>query len=759
MNRRIALAALLLVNLLWYGNTYAQTKRALLIGINSYEHHNKENGEWKNLEGAVNDATSMERILRHKYRFKKRNTKLLTTVEETTRQGIVEAFQKLIAEVEKGDIVLFYYAGHGARVKNSLYDEGDRTHEAIVPSDGALSVHNYILDVEINRFLSIVTEKGAHLTMIFDSCHSGSNTRASVSSAQFVSRNGVDATEDLKRAFKKPGSLADKGGLVMAAALDKQPALEIKDPSSELSAGAFTNALLKAMRSGDINEPAVSLFKRTKVLMQQQTGPAQYPVLEAAEDRRGVPLFGIRTAVEAVPVAVGISKVIKDNKGVIKEVWIDGGYADGLAKGDRLYQEISKREQVVLEVIGTPTLTSAKAKLVEGNTLDEAQLLKVSSRSFGGEHITNVHIPKVEGTEKQLGKWVKVISDFKKQYPEVKVKHNKKITPSSLLLHFEEGDWVMEKVGGGKYHLSKFSVEAIHEGMQQLDALKDELEVNFPVLSSIQQSIEEELKNGKATTKMVEDPAQAHYQLVGRLVNGQLEYAWISMKYMQESFESAAPVANMIQRSSWYKADDRIGVNLYIDLLQLSKIRSWLTLESPDDPRGFPYYPALVNATTNKVHTDEYITEGEVYHIALVKDQDKFTRWNRQDRYVYLLYVDSQGGSTLLYPQLHEGTESLASVALKDQNNTYVDRKYIYKDVPIEGPFGADYLFLMTTKQPIADLSIFQTNAMRAANKRVRVNKDTETRLRGLPIKVENYVSAPTWSVHKVFYISKPKAL
>ena len=135
----------------------AQTKRALLIGIDTYEAEGKTDQqtggsdstkgdaadagrwdlrEWGNLDGSLNDVESVHELLASpKYGFAENNIHIVEE-EKATREGILQAMKKyLLDEPSRGDTVVFYYAGHGSQRYNSLTDKPFHLDETIVPAD------------------------------------------------------------------------------------------------------------------------------------------------------------------------------------------------------------------------------------------------------------------------------------------------------------------------------------------------------------------------------------------------------------------------------------------------------------------------------------------------------------------------------------------------------------------------------------------------------------------------------------------------
>jgi hypothetical protein len=197
----------------------AQTKRALLIGIDTYEAKGKAISkpagvaqrndaanasrwdllEWGNLDGSLNDVESVHELLASpKFAFAENNIHIVEE-EKATREGILHAMKKyLLDEPNRGDTVVFYYAGHGSQRFNSLTDKPFHLDETLVPSDASSGAFD-IRDKEIARLFNQIVDKGILLTAIFDSCHSGSIARGipvgSQGKARFLAYDTRDAKD------------------------------------------------------------------------------------------------------------------------------------------------------------------------------------------------------------------------------------------------------------------------------------------------------------------------------------------------------------------------------------------------------------------------------------------------------------------------------------------------------------------------------------------------------------------------------------
>jgi hypothetical protein len=145
-------------------------KRALLVGINQYE--NPAN----NLNGCVNDAVDMAETLKI-CGFPRTKIKLLTN-EAATKAGILKGLDWLTAGVVDGDVLVFYYSGHGSQVADLDNDETDRQDEIICPHDISWSKKTYITDDDLHNYFSKKLPEGVRTDVILDSCFSGTATRS-----------------------------------------------------------------------------------------------------------------------------------------------------------------------------------------------------------------------------------------------------------------------------------------------------------------------------------------------------------------------------------------------------------------------------------------------------------------------------------------------------------------------------------------------------------------------------------------------------
>lgn len=104
-----------------------------------------------------------------------------TPTQWPTYENIIETFRNVTQEARSGDFVYIHYSSHGARVKTifgDIKDEGEVFDEALVPFNINTPDGHYLRDVEVATLLQMMMDKGLIVTVVLDSCHSGSATRS-----------------------------------------------------------------------------------------------------------------------------------------------------------------------------------------------------------------------------------------------------------------------------------------------------------------------------------------------------------------------------------------------------------------------------------------------------------------------------------------------------------------------------------------------------------------------------------------------------
>ena len=141
-------------------------KRALCVGINDYPLADMD------LKGCVNDANDWATVLTEHYDFARSDVTLLLDAE-ATKTAIRQQLGTLLAGAAKGDVLVFTNSSHGTYVGDTSGDEPSYD-EAICPYDTS---DELLVDDELRELFSGLAP-GVRLTVISDSCFSGTVTRA-----------------------------------------------------------------------------------------------------------------------------------------------------------------------------------------------------------------------------------------------------------------------------------------------------------------------------------------------------------------------------------------------------------------------------------------------------------------------------------------------------------------------------------------------------------------------------------------------------
>ena len=217
-------------------------KRALLVGINDYKNLPKKiagRGVSSDLRGSVNDVKIMKEVLTSQYGFSPDEIRVLTD-KDATRNNIKQVFKKwLISGSKGGDLVLFFFSGHGSLIPDYSRDEKDGKDEVLCPYDFKIrGGRNVILDDELGNWLREL--QGREVVVIIDSCHSGTMTRSIKKEVvSFLedtpsARSKLVPIIDYKPEDKKTRSIFSKkdepeGQIFMSAAKDHSDRRRIRD--------------------------------------------------------------------------------------------------------------------------------------------------------------------------------------------------------------------------------------------------------------------------------------------------------------------------------------------------------------------------------------------------------------------------------------------------------------------------------------------------------------------------------------------------
>jgi len=146
-------------------------KYAVIVGVSKYWDSSMD------LHGPQNDVTEIWTLLKDVYGFPQENLRVLVN-ERAKEHHIIDRLEWLLSNTEAGDELVFYFSGHGSQLRDRDGDElDDGMDEFVLPHDFTWDTTHYIIDDHLYDIFKDLAP-GANLTMICDSCHSGTMTRS-----------------------------------------------------------------------------------------------------------------------------------------------------------------------------------------------------------------------------------------------------------------------------------------------------------------------------------------------------------------------------------------------------------------------------------------------------------------------------------------------------------------------------------------------------------------------------------------------------
>ncbi|KAH7337409.1 caspase domain-containing protein [Rhizoctonia solani] len=281
----------------------------LIIGINEYKAEHRQD-----LQGCVGDARVMCKYFTDHGVL---SSNLLCLFDnEATREGILAAFQSHLIDnpdIQPYDPIVIYFAGHGDRMPApESWHTPDGMVEMILPHDASFAssgtdnpsdqdvdarstrrTNTKVADEEYIHGISDLTlafllyqlsqKKGNNITVILDSCHSGSGTRGEVRSRNSHDPNAPPIPDELDGRLRKSMSVEYPSELnqginskktsgklmvpslethiLLAACQDNEQAQETPNNKVESGcSGVFTTALLNELRKCDLGNTASTSY-------------------------------------------------------------------------------------------------------------------------------------------------------------------------------------------------------------------------------------------------------------------------------------------------------------------------------------------------------------------------------------------------------------------------------------------------------------------------------------------------------------------
>ncbi|HUP59648.1 MAG TPA: caspase family protein [Thermoanaerobaculia bacterium] len=725
-------------------------KRALLIGINDYSASRlgtprvppPPDRDWRDLNGAVTDVETLQQMLVLLYGFEQQNLVTLTD-QQATREAILRSLDELVSRASKGDVLLFYYAGHGSQVRNSLSDEPDRMDESIVPADSRHGTRD-IRDKELRLRFNAIVDKGARLTVILDNCHSGSGARGLPTGAR--PRAVKPDLRDLADRTRTPPAPTDRGALVLSATQDFDQAWESRDEQGKLH-GAFSWALIRAMRDSSADESASETFLRARARLRAET-PFQEPVMEGTPEARLTPLFGARSDRRGDRTVVSVEKVQSDGT-----VLLQGGWANGLSIGTELRVVSDRNISARLRVTEMTGLARCRARIEPGRSLPQAvksgALLEVVGWAAPPGRPLRVWTPRVSGSAAAIAALARRLLDESSRRGVRWVTDPLEVTPTHLLRR-GRSEWELLGSSGAVEPLGPDASDAIAAIARVPRGAS--LFVQFPAPAAMIDGI----AVGPGTDREGVDPTEraedADYILLARYSSRRLQYAW--MRPGTKSTDRRR--TGLPLRTDWIIEDGRDGTlrdsvaKLRDAVLRLRRIHAWNLLESPPDERS-PYRLFLRRTRNGEIAKDVLIGD-ERYDVVLRSFGASPPR--ARQRYTYVFVIDSWGTGTLLFPD-KGSVENRLPLSLPAPREIRLGDESAFTIAP---PYGIDTFFLLTTDEALPDPWVLEWDGVRTRAP-AQTPLEQLLLLTGSTSRAGLVVTPATWSLEKVVFESvSPRA-
>lgn len=702
----------------------AENRRALLVGINRYEptagkapqNAARDRFTFADLKGPVNDVEGMQAVLITRWQFPQEGITLLKD-RTAGREQILGALRRLIEQSAAGDVLLFYYAGHGSQMDNSLSPEADKKDETLVPADAAAGASD-IRDKELARLFNQAVDKGVFLTAIYDSCHSGSILRGPRNRSLRELRQAEGDARD-PGPEKRP---EENGALVFSACQDYEKAAEQED-GEQVVHGLFTRALLDTLQTVDLSTPSDTLLSIVAARVRAHGG-GQVPVLGGTAARRKMTLFGSRTT--------GAGRTTVSGRPVAGGVELLGGLAAGLRKGCELVRTVPPTVRV--KVTGLKGLTLCTAEVIEGPVggVKAGDLFTLDRWAAPNEPNLRVYMAPATMSVTALREAAQTLAPLRSAPGITWIADPAAAgaTPGSrspaaasplAVVSWNGDQWeiVTPSNGVGAPLGAKPDAAGLPAKLSAAAGGPARVIAVLPPPKELRAQLQLGAGTPNDAIEIVKSPEQADYVLVGREEGGQLQYAWITGK----SFRAAARGGMEPGQAGYVVADDQLSTlpdgtawvplgggnealrnaagELEEKALRLGTVRAWLTLTGPPGSGAFPYRLVVQETKTERVVPGPTLPrrgDERAYRLALQKEptvpEQSIIR-----RFVYVFVLDRSGASTVMYPPLG-GVENRLPIVAADGK--------LPELFPLQGsefdtadPFGDDTYLMLTTQEPL----------------------------------------------------------
>ncbi len=714
-NRHRLAAVLLCLGLTVAIGAQAETRRAVVVGIDQYvipgaplvgRGDPPDPRFWSNLDGAVNDADRMSELLVAKFGFEHDGIVDLRN-QDAKRAAILAAIEDhLIDKTEAGDVAFFYYAGHGSRVRNSLSPEADKLDESLVPADAATGARD-IRDKELRDLINRIIDRGGIATVVLDSCHSGSATRGPAGPSRAKTRMLPIDPRDVRDGSRATDPW-ERGALVFSATQKDQEAYEDEDEFGN-EGGLFTLALTRALRTSSPDEPAQNLFRRVHASL-RASGRSQDPGLEGTDARKGQSLFGGSGAGLTGRSVASVQSVSG------RTVTLQEGLAAGLTVATELVKVKAPDEgdqpEVRIVVADVVDLVTSRAEVKSGSSqsIHPGDLFVVDKWAPPDVPNLRVWIPSTNMSKSDLIAFGTELAQAVTARGHTWVIDPTDPVPTDIV-RFNGSEWEFIGAGADPVTLGPSpDAASIAAWLPAAGSRNAAVYLNLPAPASFSRVIQLGEDTDNNAIALSGNESRADYHLIGRLDRGQLSYAWVR-PWVSSAADSTMPwITDWIALSG---PTDAAAAKLETLAVKLGHLNAWLRLEGPPGSSDFPYRLVVKADQEDRFLTEGSVGSGELYALALKADLSPTTSaaW----RYVYVFAMDSHGKSTLLYP-LGGATQNRfpPEEDAEDPQSVYVLPRSEFRISP---PFGVDTFVMIAAKSQLPDPSVLSSSGVRSASR------------------------------------------
>ena len=416
----------------------------------------------------------------------------------------------------------------------------------------------------------------------------------------------------------------------------------------------------------------------------------QEPVKAGDVSRMEGTLFGLARGTLTNKILIPVDSVISNR------VKLEGGLVIGLQPENELTKVGGTTKIKITSILG-PDLS--EGEIIEGDkNIKPGELFEVTNWVSSSAPFLKIYIPDSRLNFRQVMEYahiidrarnkINLINDFSNRDPDIS-------------FYYYKGSWYYNDSVKGQIQLNDFSENNIAKitGNQKVN-------VNIPAPKPLSDSLKSFLSSYK-NLKIVDEPNDAQYALHGTIDrNNVLMYDLIRTQLSAKDSLAMMPVQT---KAFELKEDNKESYEYVTDsiaeyAMRLSKVRGWLNLVPPQND-NFPFKLELRKYNTKEVIGSEGIKVGEKFNLYLVNEKDFASKWDGQQKFIYVFDIDQSGAMELLYPDANSGNTN--KFPILDENHSPVLEKKLDADNFAGGePAGTDNYYLLATDEAIPNYNI-----------------------------------------------------